>query len=186
MAAIINPRKVAIVGCGFVGSASAFALMQSGLFSEMVLIDVDRNRAEGEALDIAHGMAFGSPMNIYAGDYSDIDDAAITVITAGANQAPGETRLDLVNKNVAIFKSIIPQIVKHAPNAVYIIVANPVDILTYVFTKVSGLPEKQVIGSGTILDTARLRARIAEYYNINQQNVHAYVFGEHGDTSFVP
>ena len=186
MAAIINPRKVAIVGCGFVGSASAFALMQSGLFSEMVLIDVDHDRAEGEALDIAHGMAFGSPMNIYAGDYSDIDDAAITVITAGANQAPGETRLDLVNKNVAIFKSIIPQIVKHAPNAVYIIVANPVDILTYVFTKVSGLPEKQVIGSGTILDTARLRARIAEYYNINQQNVHAYVFGEHGDTSFVP
>ena len=146
---------MAIVGCGFVGSASAFALMQSGLFSEMVLIDVDHDRAEGEALDIAHGMAFGSPMNIYAGDYSDIDDAAITVITAGANQAPGETRLDLVNKNVAIFKSIIPQIAERDYQGILLVVSNPVDILTYVALKLSGMPANRVLGSGT---TPRHRA----------------------------
>lgn len=161
MAAIINPRKVAIVGCGFVGSASAFALMQSGLFSEMVLIDVDHDRAEGEALDIAHGMAFGSPMNIYAGDYSDIDDAAITVITAGANQAPGETRLDLVNKNVAIFKSIIPQIAERDYQGILLVVSNPVDILTYVALKLSGMPANRVLGSGTTLDTARFKYALA-------------------------
>ena len=182
MAAIINPRKVAIVGCGFVGSASAFALMQSGLFSEMVLIDVDHDRAEGEALDIAHGMAFGSPMNIYAGDYSDIDDAAITVITAGANQAPGETRLDLVNKNVAIFKSIIPQIAERDYQGILLVVSNPVDILTYVTLKLSGMPANRVLGSGTTLDTARFKYALGEHLGVDPRNVHARIIGEHGDS----
>ena len=182
MAAIINPRKVAIVGCGFVGSARAFALMQSGLFSEMVLIDVDHDRAEGEALDIAHGMAFGSPMNIYAGDYSDIDDAAITVITAGANQAPGETRLDLVNKNVAIFKSIIPQIAERDYQGILLVVSNPVDILTYVALKLSGMPANRVLGSGTTLDTARFKYVLGEHLGVDPRNVHARIVGEHGDS----
>ena len=128
---MVNEKKVAIVGCGFVGSSSAFALMQSGLFSEMVLIDVDKNRAEGEALDIAHGMTFAEPMKIYAGDYSDVADAAMIVVTAGAAQKPGETRLDLVNKNVNIFKSIIPEIKKSGFDGILLIVSNPVDVLTY-------------------------------------------------------
>ena len=127
---MVNEKKVAIVGCGFVGSSSAFALMQSGLFSEMVLIDVDKNRAEGEALDIAHGMTFAEPMKIYAGDYSDVADAAMIVVTAGAAQKPGETRLDLVNKNVSIFKSIIPEIKKSGFDGILLIVSNPVDVLT--------------------------------------------------------
>ena len=178
----LNPRKVAIVGCGFVGSSSAFALMQSGLFSEMVLIDVDRDRAEGEALDIAHGMPFAAPMNIYAGDYCDIDDAAITVITAGANQAPGETRLDLVNKNVAIFKSIIPQIAERNYQGILLVVSNPVDILTYVALKLSGLPENRVFGSGTVLDTARFKYALGEHLGVDPRNVHARIIGEHGDS----
>ena len=138
---MVNEKKVAIVGCGFVGSSSAFALMQSGLFSEMVLIDVDKNRAEGEALDIAHGMTFAEPMKIYAGDYSDVADAAMIVVTAGAAQKPGETRLDLVNKNVSIFKSIIPEIKKSGFDGILLIVSNPVDVLTYAAIKMSGLPE---------------------------------------------
>ena len=150
---MVNEKKVAIVGCGFVGSSSAFALMQSGLFSEMVLIDVDKNRAEGEALDIAHGMTFAEPMKIYAGDYSDVADAAMIVVTAGAAQKPGETRLDLVNKNVSIFKSIIPEIKKSGFDGILLIVSNPVDVLTYAAIKMSGLPEGHVIGSGTVLDT---------------------------------
>ena len=136
---MVNEKKVAIVGCGFVGSSSAFALMQSGLFSEMVLIDVDKNRAEGEALDIAHGMTFAEPMKIYAGDYSDVADAAMIVVTAGAAQKPGETRLDLVNKNVNIFKSIIPEIKKSGFDGILLIVSNPVDVLTYAAIKMSGL-----------------------------------------------
>ncbi len=178
----LNPRKVAIVGCGFVGSSSAFALLQSSLFSEMVLIDVDRDRAEGEALDIAHGMPFAAPMSIYAGDYADIDDAAITVITAGANQAPGETRLDLVNKNVAIFKSIVPQIAERDYRGILLVVSNPVDILTYVALKLSGLPENRVFGSGTVLDTARFKYALGEHLGVDPRNVHARIIGEHGDS----
>ena len=178
----INHRKVAIVGCGFVGSASAFALMQSGLFSEMVLIDVDRDRAEGEALDIAHGMPFAAPMNIYAGDYADLADAGITVITAGANQAPGETRLDLVNKNVAIFKSIIPQIAELDYQGILLVVSNPVDILTYTALKLSGLPANRVFGSGTVLDTARFKYELGEHLGVDPRNVHAHIIGEHGDS----
>ena len=160
-----NFRKVGIVGCGFVGSASAFALMQSGLFSEMVLIDVDHDRAEGEALDIAHGMPLASPSNIYAGDYADIADAGVVIITAGANQKPGETRLDLVSKNVSIFKSIVPQITQSGFDGILLVVSNPVDILTYVALKLSGLPANRVIGSGTVLDTARFKSRPARSFS---------------------
>ena len=182
---MVNDRKVAVVGCGFVGSSSAFALMQSGLFSEMVLIDVDRNRAEGEALDIAHGVAFASPMKIYAGDYSDVSDAAMIVVTAGAAQKPGETRLDLVNKNVNIFKSIIPEIRKSGFSGILLIVSNPVDVLTYAAIKMSGLPEGHVIGSGCVLDTARLKYMLGEHVDVDPRDVHAYVMGEHGDSEFV-
>ena len=182
---MVNDRKVAVVGCGFVGSSSAFALMQSGLFSEMVLIDVDRNRAEGEALDIAHGVPFASPMKIYAGDYKDVSDAAIIVVTAGAAQKPGETRLDLVNKNVGIFKTIIPQIRESGFSGVLFIVSNPVDVLTYAAIRMSGLPEGKVIGSGTVLDTARLKYMLGEHVDVDPRDVHAYVMGEHGDSEFV-
>ena len=182
---MVNEKKVAIVGCGFVGSSSAFALMQSGLFSEMVLIDVDKNRAEGEALDIAHGMTFAEPMKIYAGDYSDVADAAMIVVTAGAAQKPGETRLDLVNKNVSIFKSIIPEIKKSGFDGILLIVSNPVDVLTYAAIKMSGLPEGHVIGSGTVLDTGRLQQMLGAHVEVDPRDVQAYVMGEHGDSEFV-
>lgn len=179
---MVNNRKVAIVGCGFVGSSSAFALMQSGLFSEMVLIDVDRARAEGEALDISHGSPFASPMRIYAGDYADAADAAIIVVTAGAAQKPGETRLDLVNKNVGIFRSIIPQIRQAGFEGILLIVSNPVDILTYAAIKLSGLPESRVIGSGTVLDSARLQEALGNHLGVDPRDVEAYIIGEHGDS----
>lgn len=178
----VNDRKVAIIGCGFVGSSSAFALMQSGLFSEMVLIDADVNRAEGEALDISHGLPFAKPMKIYAGSYEDIADAAIVIVTAGAGQKPGETRLDLVKKNVEIFKSIIPEIAKQDFNGILLLVANPVDILTYVAAKLSKLPQGRVFGSGTVLDSARLKYLLGEHLDVDNRSVHAFIIGEHGDS----
>lgn len=178
----MNSRKAAIVGCGFVGSASAFALMESGLFSELVLIDADRNRAEGEALDISHGLPFSKPMQIYAGDYEDISDAAVVIVTAGAGQKPGETRLDLVKKNVAIFKSVIPQIAKYNQSGILLIVANPVDILTYVAKQLSGFPDNRVFGSGTVLDTARLKYLLGEHLGVDSRSIHAFIIGEHGDS----
>ena len=178
----VDLRKVAIIGCGFVGSASAFALMQSGLFYEMVLIDADMDRAQGEALDISHGMPFSRPMKIYAGDYDDIVDAAIIIVTAGANQKPNETRLDLVHKNVGIFKSIIPQIKERKCQGILLIVSNPVDILTYAALKISGFEENRVIGSGTVLDTSRLKYQIGEYLGVDSRSVHAFIIGEHGDS----
>lgn len=178
----INTRKAAIVGCGFVGSASAFALMESSLFSEIVLIDADRNKAEGEALDISHGLPFAKPMQIYAGDYSDISDAAVIIVTAGAGQKPGETRLDLVKKNVGIFKSIIPQIAQYNKDGILLIVANPVDILTYAAAKLSGFPKERVFGSGTVLDTARLKYLLGEHLGVDNRSVHAFIIGEHGDS----
>ena len=181
---VVNLRKVAVIGCGFVGSASAFALMQSGLFSEMVLIDVDRERAEGEALDIGHGMPLARPMKIYAGDYDDAADSAVIVVTAGANQKPGETRLDLVKKNVAIFKSIMPEFAKRSCKGVMLVVANPVDVLTYVAAKYSGFPAKRVIGSGTVLDTARLKYLLSEHLSVDSRSIHAFIIGEHGDSEF--
>ena len=154
-----NLRKVAVIGCGFVGSASAFALMQSGLFSEMVLIDADTDKAQGEALDISHGVPLARPINIYGGNYDDIVDAAIIIITAGANQKPGETSLDLVKKNVNIYKSIIPEIASRNCHGTILVVSNPVDILTYTALKISGFPKNRVIGSGTVLVTSRLKQR---------------------------
>ena len=179
---VMNPRKVAVVGCGFVGSASAFALMQSGLFSEMVLIDANFKKAEGEAFDISHGVPFTRPIKIYAGDYDDLADAAIVIITAGAAQKPGETRLDLVHKNINIFKSIIPEIVKRDFQGILLIVANPVDILTYTALKLSGYAPNRVIGSGTVLDTARLKERLGEHLEVDSRSVHAFIVGEHGDS----
>ena len=177
-----NVRKVVMIGCGFVGAACSFAIMQSGLFSEMVLIDADKSKAEGEALDISHGVPFAKPIKIYAGDYDDIKDASLVIITAGANQKPGETRLDLVKKNISIFKSIIPEIKKREFNGVLLIVANPVDILTTVALKHSGLPENKVIGSGTVLDTARLKYELGNHLNVDSRSVHAFIIGEHGDS----
>ena len=178
----INNRKAAIIGCGFVGAASAFCLMQSGLFSELVLLDADRDKAEGEALDVAHGIPFASPMKIYAGDYDDLTDAAIIIVTAGANQKPGETRLDLVQKNVGIFRSIIPEIAKRDYQGILLIVSNPVDILTYAAIKLSGMPEHRVIGSGTVLDTARFKYQLGEHLSIDPRSIHAFIIGEHGDS----
>ena len=177
-----NIRKVAIIGCGFVGSSSAFSLMQSGLFSEMVLIDADKERAEGEAMDISHGILFAKPMKIYAGTYDDIVDAAIIVVTAGAAQKPEETRLDLVHKNTKIFKSIIPEIAKRNCEGILLIVSNPVDILTYVAAKLSGFTENRVIGSGTVLDTARLKHVLGEHLSVDSRSIHAFIIGEHGDS----
>ena len=179
---IVDQRKVAMIGCGFVGAATAFSLMESGLFSEMVLIDADHDRAEGEALDISHGLPFARPMKIYAGDYDDIADAAIIIITAGASQKPGETRLDLVHKNVGIFKSIIPEISKRNCAGILLVVSNPVDILTYTALKLSGFPENRVLGSGTVLDTARLKYNLGEHLGIDSRGVHAFIIGEHGDS----
>jgi len=178
----INSRKAAIVGCGFVGSASAFALMESGLFSEIVLIDRNREKAEGEALDISHGLPFAKPIQLYAGDYEDISDAAIIVVTAGAGQKPGETRLDLVKKNVGIFKSIIPEIAKYNKDGILLVVANPVDILTYAAAKLSGFPSNRVFGSGTVLDTARLKYLLGEHLGVDSRSIHAFIIGEHGDS----
>ena len=179
-------NKIAIIGTGSVGSTIAYTLAVMGIASEIVMIDINKEKALGEALDIRQGTPFCTPCSIYAGDYSDAKGANIVVLTSGIARRPGQTRLELAQTNVDITKQIIPQITKYAPNANYIIVSNPVDILTYTFHKYSDLPENRIIGSGTILDTARLRARLSEYYKISQKNVHAYVFGEHGDSSFVP
>ena len=178
----INPRKAAVIGCGFVGSATAFTLMQSQLFSELVLLDVNMEKADGEAKDIAHGIPFAGQMKIYAGTYDDAADAAIIIITAGANQKPGETRLDLVQKNTAIYQSIIPEIVKRDFGGILLIVSNPVDILTYVALKLSGLPENRVLGSGTVLDTARLKYALGEHLGVDSRSVHSFIIGEHGDS----
>ncbi len=179
-------NKISIIGTGSVGSTIAYTLTVMGLATEIVMIDINNEKALGEALDIRQGTPFCSACSIYAGDYRDAQNSDIVILTSGIARKPGQTRLELAQTNVNITKSIIPEITKYAPNAIYVIVSNPVDILTYTFLKLSGIPENHIIGSGTILDTARLRSRLSEYYNINQANVHAYVFGEHGDSSFIP
>ena len=179
-------NKITVIGTGSVGSTIAYTLTVMGLASEIVMIDVNQEKALGEALDIRQGVPFCNPATVYAGTYSDAKDSDIIIITCGVARKPGQTRLDLAQTNVNILKSVSKEIVKYAPDAMYVIVSNPVDILTYVFTKTTGIPESHIIGSGTILDTARLRARIAEYYSVNQKNVHAYILGEHGDSAFVP
>jgi L-lactate dehydrogenase len=178
----INPRKAVIIGCGFVGAATAFTLMQSRLFSEIVLIDANFEKADGEAKDISHGIPFTGQMKIYAGNYEDTADASIIIVTAGANQKPNETRLDMVNKNVDIYKSIIPEIVKYSFRGILLIVSNPVDILTYAAVKLSGFPENRVIGSGTVLDTARLKYALSEHLGVDSHSIHSFIIGEHGDS----
>ncbi len=179
-------NKISIIGTGSVGSTIAYTLTVMGIAQEIVMIDINNEKALGEALDIRQGTPFCAACSVYAGDYRDAADSDIVILTSGIARKPGQTRLELAQTNVNITKSIIPEITKYAPHAIYIIVSNPVDILTYTFLKLSGIPESHIIGSGTILDTARLRSRLSEYYNINQGNVHAYVFGEHGDSSFIP
>ena len=178
----MNFQKCAIIGCGFVGSATAFSLVESGLFSEMVLLDVNMDKAEGEAMDLSHGLPFAYPMRIYAGGYEDIGDCGLIVLTAGANQKPGETRLQLVQKNVAILKNIIPKIREQDFQGILLVVTNPVDILTYAAWKLSGFPAKRVIGSGTVLDTARLKYLLGEHLGVDSRSVHAFIIGEHGDS----
>jgi L-lactate dehydrogenase len=175
-------KKVTVVGAGFVGSTTAYTLLLSGLVSELVLIDVNKEKAEGEVMDMNHGMPFVRPVRIYSGDYSDSAGSDIVVITAGANQKPGESRIDLLNRNTAIFRNIVSEITKYNSDCILLIVTNPVDILTYVTYKLSGFPKNRVIGSGTVLDTARFRYLLGEHTGIDTRNVHAYIIGEHGDT----
>ena len=178
--------KITIIGAGSVGATIANDLMVQGTASEIILIDVNKEKALGEAMDIYQGATFGSPTIIRAGDYEDAAGSDIVIITSGVARKVGQSRLDLAQTNVNIIKQITPNIVAAAPNAIYIIVSNPVDVLTYVFHKISGLPENQILGSGTILDTSRLQSALAKRFNISPRNVHAHVYGEHGDTSFVP
>ena len=179
---MINIQKCAIIGCGFVGATIAYSLMKSEMFSEIVLLDIDQKKAEGEAADLNHGLPFIAPMEIYAGDYSDIADASIIIITAGANQKINETRLDLVKKNNKIFQSIIKNITKYNQNGIIIVVTNPVDILTYATIAYSKFPKNKIIGSGTVLDTARLKYLMGRHLEIDPRNVHTFIIGEHGDS----
>ena len=175
--------KIVVVGAGFVGSTIAYTIMCGGLFNDIVLIDINKDKAEGDAMDMAHGVSFVKPVNIYSGDYNECSDADIVVITAGANQKPGETRLDLLKKNTAIMKDIVGNIMKFAPpDIILLTVTNPVDILTYVTYKISGLPKNQVIGSGTVLDTSRLKYMISRHTDVDARNCHTYIIGEHGDS----
>ncbi len=179
-------NKITIIGAGSVGATIGYTMMVTGLASEIVLIDINQEKAYGEELDIKQGVPFCHPTNIYAGSYADAKNSNIVIITSGIARKADQSRLELAQANVDILKNVADQVVKYAPDAIYVIVSNPVDVLTYVFCKHTGLPEHRIIGSGTILDTSRLRSRIAEYYSVNQKNVHAYVLGEHGDSAFVP
>jgi L-lactate dehydrogenase len=178
-----NVNRVALIGTGFVGSSYAFALLNQGVTEELVLIDLNKDKSEGDAMDLNHGLAFApSPTKIWYGGYDVCNDADIVVICAGANQKPGETRLDLVAKNLKIFKTIVTDVMASGFDGIFIVATNPVDILTYAVWKYSGLPQSRVIGSGTILDTARFRYLIGEHFKVDTRNVHAYIIGEHGDT----
>ena len=179
-------NKITIIGTGCVGATIGYTMTVMGLASEIVLIDINEQKAFGEAMDIRQGAPFCHPLNIYAGSYADAANSNIVIITSGMARKANQSRLELAQANVDILKNVADNVVKYAPNAIYVIVSNPVDVLTYVFCKHTGLPESRIIGSGTILDTSRLRTRIAENFSVNQKNVHAYVLGEHGDTSFVP
>ena len=178
--------KITVIGAGSVGATVANDLMIQGVASEIVLVDINKKKALGEALDIYQGAPFHSPAIVRSGEYEDAAGSDIVVITSGMPRKPGMTRLDLAQTNVNILKSIAEGVVPHAKDAIYLIVSNPVDVLTYVFTKISGLPDNQIIGSGTILDTSRLQSELAKRFCISPKNVHAHVYGEHGDSSFVP
>lgn len=177
-----HPVRIAIVGTGHVGSTCAYALLLRGLASEIVLVNLHRERAEGEAMDLNHGMLFARPVRVWAGDFADCKGADIVVLAAGVAQNPGETRLDLLKRNTRVFQEIIPEIVRYASDAILIVVTNPVDVLTHVAWRVSGLPAARVIGSGTILDTARFRYLLSQYFKVEPRSVHAFIIGEHGDS----
>ncbi len=179
-------NKITIIGTGSVGSTIAYTLAINGTASEIVMIDINGEKALGESLDIRQGTPFSNPCTVYAGNYEDAAGSNIVVITSGVARKAGQSRLDLAQTNVNILKAVATEITKYAPDATYVIVSNPVDVLTYAFHKYTNIPEAHIIGSGTILDTSRLRSRVSEYYGINQKNVHAYVLGEHGDSSFIP
>ena len=175
-------NKISIIGAGFVGSTTAFALMTGGLASEIVIVDINKEKAEGEAMDLSHGAPFVRPIDITSGEYSDTKDSDIVIITAGISLKPGDTRLDCIANNFKVFKSIIPEIVKFSPNSILLIVSNPVDILTYIAYKLSGFPSSRVIGSGTVLDTSRLKYMLSQRFEIDARNIHTYIMGEHGDS----
>lgn len=177
-----RPTRVAVIGAGNVGATFAYALLQSGLASEIVLIDANHARAEGEAMDLNHAAPLARPARVWAGDYADVAGAAVTVVTAGSAQRPGETRLDLTARNADIFRHIIPEISRHNPGGIILIATNPVDVLSYVAWKLSGLPRERVFGSGTVLDTARFRYLLSQYFQVDPRSVHAYIIGEHGDS----
>jgi L-lactate dehydrogenase len=177
-----SPVRVAVIGVGNVGATFAYALLLSGLASEIVLIDKNHAKAVGEAMDLNHAVPFAHPTHIWAGDFSDCVGASVIVLAAGAVQAPGENRLALTERNVAIWREIVPKVVQHNPNAILLIATNPVDVLTYVTLKLSGLPSQRVIGSGTILDTSRFRYLLSEYFRVDARSMHAFIVGEHGDS----
>ena len=179
---MLNHRKAAVIGCGFVGSSIAFSLIQRGLFSELVLIDANRDKAVGEAMDLSHGLPYIAAMDVHAGSYDDLSDCALIIVTAGANQKPGQTRLELIGQNVAILNSIIPQITARPFEGILLIVSNPVDVLTYAAFRISGYPAHRVMGSGTVLDSARLRYLLGEHLNVDSRSIHAVIVGEHGDS----
>ena len=182
----MNGTKVTILGAGNVGASIAYTLTVAGTCSEIVLVDINKEKAQGEAMDIRQGISFCHAVDIYDGDYEDAKDSDIVIVTLGRARKPGQTRLDLAQANVDIIKSVMPVVAKAAPDAIYIVVSNPVDILTYAILKCTDLKPHQVIGSGTMLDTSRLRSRLADHVKLSPQSVHAYVFGEHGDTSMIP
>lgn len=179
-------RKITIIGAGNVGATIAYTLAVEGVANEILIIDIKKEKAEGEAMDIRQGAPFFPGSQVYAGDYADAVDSDIVIITSGVARKPGQSRLDLAQTNVSIMCNIAQQITKYAPDAIYLVVSNPVDVMTYVLNKVTNIPERHIIGSGTSLDTARLRSYLAAHFDISQQNIHAHVFGEHGDSSFVP
>ncbi|MGI6510451.1 MAG: L-lactate dehydrogenase [Erysipelotrichaceae bacterium] len=178
----MKATKISIVGAGYVGSATAFALLNHGIATNIVLVDVNRKRAEGEAMDLDHGKVFVSPVNVIAGSYEDTTDSDIVIITAGLAQKQGETRIDLVNKNIEIFKEMVPQIIKYNPDAILLVVSNPVDILSYVTYKLSGFPHHRVFGSGTVLDTARFQSDLSIRFQVDPRDIQANIIGEHGDS----
>ncbi|NLL75330.1 MAG: L-lactate dehydrogenase [Erysipelothrix sp.] len=178
----MKTNKISIIGAGFVGSTTAFALMNDNIASEIVIVDINKEKAEGEAMDLYQGNVFVSPVKIIAGDYPDTKDSDIVIITAGLAQKPGETRLDLVNRNIEIYKQLIPSIVEYNPDAILLVVSNPVDILTQVTYELSGFPAHRVIGSGTVLDTARFQSALSKKFGVDARNIQANIIGEHGDS----
>ena len=179
-------NKITILGAGNVGATIAYTLTLEGLASEIVLVDINKDKAKGEALDIIQCTALCPSVNIYSGEYSDMEGSDIVIVTLGCARKPGQSRIDLAQGNVNIIKSVMPEAVKYAPNAIYVVVSNPVDIITYTILKTTGLPENHVFGSGTLLDSARLREMVADHFDVNPKHIHAYVLGEHGDSSMVP